>query len=313
MKSLASSAERRIRDLKSELLVSLHLRRGTFWDAVEEIRARWRIKAVIQLPHPIGPTVYLPPDHPEFARPDDARYEEWIAYIRSWRDELHGLHDRAIPVEGRVAGDLQSPMIWEKFLSACIVYDPPVPGLREFRDMFEFGLVGGPDLPDGRAGPDYYMHTPPLVSVRDAEKAERAQEEFYHRFIESMYEMFIKPQGLDLDEVFDRVLHNTPGLWDGLQEAISLSTPRHLIDPKPYHTEEDVRSAARMLSAAHTERPAVGRSRRDPLEAAECAILKDHHKWSNRQLAERYGWNTEKLATEYANTGRKVLGETPQN
>lgn len=317
MRSLPSSAEHRIQRLKGELVLSVHEKCGSSWAAIHDIRARRGIEVVTQLPPSRGPGFYLPPDHPEFAKPADAGYKEWLTYVRRWGDELRTLHDQVIPEECRVGTvDEISQVMWEKFLSACVVYDPPVPGLVEFRDRVDLGMESGPDPPD--MGPEYYAYALPIRQMRDPEKAERAQQEFYWRLIEYLTERYIEPQGLDIEDVLRDALKNTPGLWKGLQEANVQNPPRYLIDPKPWHTEEDVRNAFRMLAAAHTERPQLGRARRDPLIAAECAILKDRHGWQNRRLAEQllrlYGLQEdENLASRYVTTGRKILKDMGQN
>ena len=303
MRSLPSSAEVRIRDLTSELLLDLHLRRGAFWEAVGDIRARWRIEAVTQLPPDIHYTaVYTPRGHPEFDRPDD-KEDYGRTPHHGWREELRILYDQAIPEDCHVGDELHSRAIWEMFLSACVVFDPPVPGLVEFRNSFDFGLLGGPESPAG--GSPFGMVAPPLVQeTRDAEKAARAQEEYYLRMIVYLFERYIEPQGLDFREViadaFEKVPWPDPAEWEHEE-------PRWFIEVKPHHTEDDARNAFRMLAAAHAERPKIGRPRRDSLMAIEAAILHDRHDWTYEHLANHYGWQEYALASKYVKDGREIL------
>lgn len=136
MRSLPSSAEKRIRDLKADLVVSAHLKRGAFGEAINGIRERWGIEAPAQIPFAITPgTYYVPPGFPEEAAPDEAGYKEWQAALESWTGELLTLY-RFVSEDCRetVGSDFLN---WIKLLSALIVFDPPVPGLREFRDALD--------------------------------------------------------------------------------------------------------------------------------------------------------------------------------
>ncbi len=124
------------------------------------------------------------------------------------------------------------------------------------------------------------MSAPPLVQVRDVEKTRRAEEEFYWRVIRELLERYIEPQGLDSGKVIKDVLWNTPGLWEDKLEAERRNPSRFVMDPKPYHTEADVRNAFRMIGAAREKLPPGGRKSRDRLVAVECAILHDQHGWT---------------------------------
>jgi hypothetical protein len=50
LKVLDSDAGVRIRKLKRHLVLQLFMRRGPFWEAVHDVRTRWRITATAQLP-----------------------------------------------------------------------------------------------------------------------------------------------------------------------------------------------------------------------------------------------------------------------
>ena len=196
--------------------------------------------------------------------------------------------------------------VWERFLSACLVYDPPVPGLVEFADKFDFATEG--TLEPLGSGPDYGMVAPPIRWMRDPETAESAKAELYWGMIESLIERYIEPQGLNAEDVLQDVLHNTPGLLEGLRKAEAENVARPFIEVRPHHTEEDIRNAFRMIAATHEERKTqAGRSPRDPLLAAECAILHYRYDWKYPQLADRYCWQDENLASKYVRSGREVL------
>lgn len=283
-----------------------------------DVRARWSIEAPTQLPRDISfLAVFDPPTLRGVEEPDfENDYEAWASHFQTrhkWHEEVRMLYDQAIPEDCRVSDNFFWPPAWARFLSACVLFEPPVPGLVEFRESFDFGVLGGPESPAG--GSPYGMVAPPIVQMRDAQEAVDTTEEYYLHIIEYLVERYSEVQGLDPREVLADAFAHAPvrkaplGPEEILEEVASL---RWFIEVKPYHTEQDVRNAFLMVTAAHAERPKQGRPKRDTLVAAECATLKERG-WSNRQLADRYGWQDENIATKYAATGRGILKETSQN
>jgi len=164
MRSLPSSAEDRIWRLKSDLVLTVHLKRGAFWEAINEIRSRRGIKAPAQIPPPIAPEAYYaPPGFPEEAAPEEAGYKEWLAALEAWTGELLTLY-RFVPENCRETGG-SDLLNWIKFLSALVIFDPPVPGLREFRDALKEPRVHPRPMPAPNE-PEYRGVGLPLRWVR---------------------------------------------------------------------------------------------------------------------------------------------------
>ena len=90
-------------------------------------------------------------------------------------------------------------------------------------------------------------------------------------------------------------------------------TRRAYIEVRPETTEQDVRSAYRMLAAAHEKRPKSGRPGRNPLAAMECAGLHDRCGWTYERIAEHCGWHDYTAVSKYVAEGRKILEGTGQN
>ena len=84
---------------------------------------------------------------------------------------------------------------------------------------------------------------------------------------------------------------------------------RRYIEVDEHTKEADVREAFKMLTEAHKTRPRTGRPPRDRLTCVEAAILHDHHNFTYQQLAERYGWDDETVASKYLKEGRDILRE----
>jgi hypothetical protein len=167
MRSLPSSAEDRIWRLKSDLVLTVHLKRGASWEAINEIRIRRGIEAPAQIPPPITPgAYYAPPGFPEEVAPEEAGYKEWQVALESWTGELLTLY-RFVPENCRetVGSDFLN---WIKFLSALVIFDPPVPGLREFRDALDEARMI-PRLMPAPNEPEYQGVGLPLRWVRGEE------------------------------------------------------------------------------------------------------------------------------------------------
>jgi hypothetical protein len=127
---LQSDEGNRIVRFKRELVLDLFLRRGRFWEEIKEMRERWEVEAT---PRPPSPTQII-------IRLEKARgfgfYKERYEY------ELAGLRERVIPKRYSKAiarwelpgGPGHNWMRWERFLSLCVMNDPPETDLIRFAD-----------------------------------------------------------------------------------------------------------------------------------------------------------------------------------
>jgi hypothetical protein len=320
MRSLPSSAGPRLEALRQRLVLDLYMKRGAFWDRVRDIRTRWEVNAVRAIP-PANPTepdgIHLPDDCPP--RPDwekilrDPMCEEaWSAFVQRWHLELVDLHDAVIPHDYRYREGTE--LEWEAFLSACVLFDPPVPGLEEFARA-----SAGPlrlDVPPNRQGkrPRYVMQQSPIVYLRDAERAERATEALYLGAIEDLIEKYVKPAGHDPQKVLNDVLFDSPQALERREKWAKASSEdanpvRPYVDVRRHTTEQDVRGAWQMIRAGQERLAKDGRPRRGLLRDVECAILHDSHGWTYEHIAEHYGWLDHTRVSKHVRAGREALAK----
>jgi hypothetical protein len=134
-KVLQSPFAEKVRRFKRELTAQLFLRRGSFWDAVSKMRQRWNIVPEERVPD--LPKISLFPRQ----LPED-RYGEWLGDLASI--------EREVVPEGmrRRTGHW-----WSRFLSACVLYDPPELELLAFAAYGDPQPVPLPPIRSGKAEP----------------------------------------------------------------------------------------------------------------------------------------------------------------
>ncbi len=305
---LDSSAAAKLQRFTGDLVLGLFARRGAFWNAVRDMRTRWGIEATRQVPPAINPGSF---HYPEFIDPENDEHAVGIA--AKWRGDLHFLQEKVVP-EWHLKGI--GSMQWRSFLSACVLYDPPVPGLPEFAALNDptphKGIAFFPN-PQQLLGLKWSkipsMVAPPIKSLQDPEEVKRTEKWFYERLIQEIGERYLKPLGLDIQDMRRNVLKNTPGLWEEYHKRQQQNPPRECIIPDEFTTKEDVGHGFDIIAAMWQDRPSGHRFKRDPLIAVECAILHDRHEWTYEQLANRYGWQDSSRASKYIKDGRDILQE----
>jgi hypothetical protein len=279
-----SSADYRLYDLKSELVLSLFLKRGRFWELVQDTRSEWNITTETRLPPPGEPRTLYPESQPVSRE----------LYLWEWN--LQGIKGEVVPPRYFRASN------WPAFISACVLYDPPETGLLEFAEY------GGTRLEtisqqDEEGGRPPEMLAPPLERWPNPYSWSAAYRDFYNEVLHEIAERYLRPAGVDPQEVFSEVLRAIAGR---LEERVA-EIPYHDVILVDEHTsQDDVRGALNMIAAAR-ERPPQGRRQRDHLISVECAVLSDGHGWSYDRLAERYGWQDYSLASKYVRDGRQIL------
>jgi hypothetical protein len=311
---LESSAVQEARRLRHKLVADLFLRQGPFWGAVREMRFRWNIAAIAQLPS-VRPSSLGPPPQEggPFVWPEDDVPREWTEeHSMRWRDDLASLWRESIPER---YGHFH---VWESFLAACVRYDPPEVKLVAFAD-YGSSLNLDSALPSGlpRTAGTQLPHMPaaPIKNLRDPDRAEADCQWFYETLIDELGERYFRHSGLDIRDLVKEVLRDNPKIWDEFGERLQQNRHRWYITVDEHTTTDDVKNAARMIAATLPERPREGRKARDPLIAIQCAILFDREeplpnsrrKWSYKRLAEDYELKSVQSAKDHVKVGRRFL------
>jgi hypothetical protein len=316
MRSLPSSGWSEIERCKRSLVIQLVKKSGDFWQAIDDIRRRWSIEAECRIP-PAAPT--LPPDSMHFPRNAPVRvnnpykegWEEWSFFLDEWKQELESLCDKAIPASARFSDSYLSRQWWGGFLSACVVYDPPDAELEGYADNHPQIFIGTYD-PEDRFRDDFpklFMSRPPIVYTRRAEDIERAYSRYAEEVAIRVAERLLQDEpGDDAIKTVLEVLGERD--LDGPLEAERIENPtRAFIEVRPWHTEQDIISAFRMISATQ-DRENHGNRSRDPLRALQCAILHDRCGWTYEEIAGEYGWSVgSNKVGKYIKDGRTILDE----
>lgn len=316
MRSLSSSAERRLQELRHRLVLELYMQRGDFWQRVSAIRTRWEVRAIVAVPPTLTEGPHLPASCPP--RPSWEEIQEnlmspaeqaWEEFVERWRAELVQLHDAAIPGDCRY---YFGPEPWDVFLSTCLLFDPPVPGLENYADAAAGPtyLIAHPGRQ--RRGPHYVMQQPPIAYLRDARLAEEATEDLYLGVIKHLIEKYLEPEGHDPERVLHNVLFGASEARERQEErANAFSDEKNPVRPYitvgPRTTEDDVRNAFRMIRTEQEEPAKVGSPQRNLLLNVECALLKEDG-WTYEAIARRYGWPDHTRVSKHVRAGREALG-----
>jgi hypothetical protein len=305
---LDSDALSRLQRFKRQLVLELFMKQGPFWETIEELRKRWGIEAVTQVP---SPDFNLPYSCDYFQNPGD--YWEWDKCICSL------LEDTVPERFYRYFGEDE----WETFLSACVHYDPPETNLLAFATFEDPSPIcvipedTHPGFDTASLSEDYdveslpTMVAPPIQMLRDPRVSHDLEKTFWLYVIQELTKRYLKPLGLDDSDVapmVGRILADAPK--ELYEYVVCGEKKREKLRPyiavDEYTTEEDVRRAFRMIRATQGG-PSRSRHKRDPLISVECAILHDRHGWTYEQLAHRHDWKDPSRAGKYIKVGRNVL------
>jgi len=285
---------------RRELVIQLWKRSGPFWEAIEGMRVRWNVTTQRALPPKRRYIALLPPTVERVNTP-----EKEEVYLR-WRIELSKIAAGIVPeaLHGVRSAYDKSLDDWEPFISACVLFDPPD------TDLGKFAELGRPFAVDAASssGPLVFS-SPPISKMYDPDSERAIAAEAWSAAVDPIFELYLKPMGLDMDEVWDQVHARHPEILRNRQQKLHSLPTRDYIQVNEYTTWDDVKEAFKAVSYARPSLPKRGRDKRDRLQCLECAILNDRHGWSYAQLAERYGWLDHTLASKYIKDGRGILKE----
>ena len=302
-KTLSSSAEGRLRQLRRELVLQLYMRRGPLWQAVHDVRNRWNINPKVQLPPPNAGRL-LPEDAPDFY---DDEYQE---YVNRWLSELHVIREQVDPRQyltlREFLGDGRAES-WFEFLEACVLYDPPDDQLTEFASH---GDQEPAFLVDDRVSEEALQKRPEMVDppIKSLWELMQMGDWFWERVLDHVDERYLKPRGIDKEALLQALLLEIPGLLEEYEEKSERYSSRYYIEVNEHTTKEDVNNAFRLIRAGQEERP-KGRPQRDRLTAVQCSILHDKHKLTYGELEKRYKLGSVDTAKRYVEEGGTIFEE----
>ena len=364
---LSSAAASRIEETKRKLVVELFLRRGPFWDMVCHLRHKHGIDPRVGLPDDETATPLLPEGRPQYRqtspvvrhpeRQEQIEQQDRSAYEfeQAWLRDLDRIVREAVSRELRKSYDGSTSLVglavggwrltneygfWQKFVSICVLYDPPETSLVEFADIVQARpyRISTTDDSDSKT---IAMQTPPVAALADPTDERALVMAQVILILDEMNERYIQPLGLDIHDMWRDVLQSSPHIARQIWQKEELLQKRLYIEVDESTTDQDVRAAHRLIRAkqkrerwlvplaadadtrqaildARRSLPPRVKSTRDPLISLQCAILHDHHnqidpadkrirRWSYKRLAEHFGLRSTRAAREHVTTGRKLL------
>lgn len=341
---LPSSAESRIRRCRGDITLSIFLRRGAAWDAVDAFRSAWGVKPVTAANYIAGDSqaqpIFFPENLPSQAPespfpasdPDDRAgfivlpfeltHDVHDPIHAAWYRDLKRLHDLIVPAGCRSFLPIPAAS-WITFLSGCICADPPPDQLLEYASSTV--LMDLPPIIDPAGEPSdlesakHAMIHAPILALRDDVEIEHAYIAFYESVFGALARAVQDETGIDIRRRRNQLIDEQPELFDGLQETLRNVSKRLVITVDEYTTQEDVANAFRLIRESN---PAAndndGRPSRHPLQAVQCAIWSDRFHWSHERIANRFGWSVQRPPAQsprsetvrnYVNEGRRIIQE----
>lgn len=289
--------------------------RGPFWDEISAMRATWEITPSRQAPPADRfPTSTYYPEH--WTREPSAPTGDWRYKFKlaRWNAELKSISDRTVPEKYRVrTGDWPGYSRWVKFISACVMYDPPRDSLLEFASSVGLGAgLHWPWPPD--LWEDYDLEDVPwavglpIRMLQDPDKAEAIERRRWQRYMEALVE-HMESLGIDGRAMLREVRQNHPEIEKEYQEARWNNYKRPHVD-----LEEVTAQELRLVSSAipqRASRETKTKPPRDRLTCLQAAIFRQDG-WSEEQIAEWLGGKTEATARNYINDGFGILEQTSE-
>jgi hypothetical protein len=325
---LASSMERRLRDHRHELVADLFTRHGLFWEQVRWIRERTRVEAEVRMPPLLNPDTVHYPGWIRAALKAWSREPGLMQDLREWMALLHVLHEAVVPNDLRVETPYSNSLdFWMGFLSACIIYDPPLEDLLGFAEhgVAAYGDFVNPlnpwedgDGPEMLAPPIRFLPDPERVIADERQRHDwvlgKLQEAIDRRPAEWRGEVDLAEMAASFEFVYESVQD------EERRERFEL--PRLPMQPYievgEHTTEADVRNAYRLMAAHRPAGPRATRPLRDELLCLQCAVWYDECGWSHAQIADKFGWAVQPVpgakprsetARKYIAKGRTLLGQ----
>ncbi len=297
---LPSSADDRLRGYRRKLTLQVFLQAGPFWDAVREFRAQWGIEAVTRLPADQD-RIAFPPSCPEpDPPPTDALATvpyDWPRSSYCWQEDVAHLIPRVIPGAFVIPGHpLRSQRLWFPFLSACVRFDPPDTQLLDFADQtlpipetFLEATSSGPAA-DRHEGAGTLSMVAPPITLDDTDRTEAWHRWSQDLLIDELHRI-LEPQGVDLKGLVRKVVSDPVYRARLFTHPLERDPLRANIVVTPETTDGDVRSARKLIFDRFGTPLRVGRPPIDDLTAVQVSVFVRDHGWTEKRVAEHFGWN----------------------
>jgi hypothetical protein len=162
-----SEASARLRRFKRNLVADLFTQQGEVGELVRRLRDKAKIIPIVPVPPPVDTTVHYPSHKLEQVGGENQQL------LRSlWLSSMVTYQDRVIPQVYRTSYDLS--VAWTKFLSACLLYDPPETELLEFASYADpFPVAFDTDERDRGSATEQFSDAAvlPIVRLQDPYRA----------------------------------------------------------------------------------------------------------------------------------------------
>ncbi len=323
---------------KRNLVAQMLARRGGYWNAICDVRARWGLDPVpTRLPPESGDILYpttipaqrpprpmeliLPPDRPnehqgEPGNPE--RYEAWLNERSRWVSDLGDVLRACLPE--KYLGEETPPYVdwppakerwlpWYRFAAACVLYHPPLEKAPVFADY------GGLPLSERQEAENEPM--PNVLTERTLRQGaidERVQHKMDNWISEKAWELREELGGMDFREARREVVRRFPEDIEAEENRLTAELYEREIERDPpyrYYPEFDPAETTNkeMLNTL----PAIraneglaqkpGRKQQDDLLPVMCARLLAQPGWSPELLADQLGRSAQRVR-ELAEEGR---------
>ncbi len=325
-KAFAQETKQRIQRIKNGLVSQVATEDGSFFDEVREVRAQWDIKAPTQLP-PEDRSLLYPEQILRVFRGEANLTEQHIYNTHNWERDIKRLWLwLVVPGLERSRLDLN----WWPFMAALVLFQPPLDRLLEFaqyggierEDPYgEYGktLRNDPEFRRKEAAMSYDpMLVSPLISTfPDPYSLERAQQDYYETLMEEINKRFLKPRGLDIDEMRDEVLRDGT-LNESLQERQRQISQDLYVEIPKHATLNELRKAVELAHSVKKE----AKEEASAVEASEVVLIKAELAYRFYQLDQKFSdlpkkryprINSSETFKQYALAGRKLLSKVMKN
>ncbi len=276
-KRLPTETQNRIQLVKNGLVLQVATKKGQFWEEVRMVRARWGIEAPTQLPPEDTGGLY-----PGQLLPSKAKLtEQYIYDSHNWEQDIERLRLwLAVPGLERYREELD----WRPFLAALALYQPPLDAMPEFA---EYGgmvrVVPNYRRQDAAMSDDPLFVRPLIRRVQHPYAVEWAWQRYYEALMEEINERFLKPRGLNIQQMKAEVLQD--GMLDErLQEHLGRIPQDLYIAVPKYSTVVELREAA-SIAAQMREEPETAE---EAIEASRADLARVELAYRHFHLGQEY-------------------------